>query len=157
MLWAGRKPIARAYARTPSLSSYQTPSLLKPRARSQSNACLASATHLLNVLESRQSNTEPIDDRRNQVHAVARVIPANVRSAEANRSAPREIRVSRAPLQPPLHAVSAHKTAAPIPSRPQDGFPSDRDQHAAATTPNSDTMRCHKNRNLLTLGLHNLI
>ena len=106
------------------------------------------------TLESRQSNTEPIKDRRIKVHAVARVNPANVQSAEASRSAPREIRVSRAPLQPPLHAVTAHKTAATIQPPPQDGFPSDRDQHAAATTPNSDTMTCSKNQNLFTLVLH---
>ena len=104
----------------------------------------------LHVLESRKSNTEPIDDRRIQVKAVARVIPPNVQSAEASRSAPREIRVSRAPLQPPLHAVTAYKPAATIQPRPQDGFPSDRDQHAAATTPNSDTMPCSKNQNLFT-------
>ena len=93
---------------------------------------------------------------RVQAYANALTIPANVRSAEASRSAPRKIRVSRAPLQPPLHAVTAHKAAATIQPRPQDGFPSDRDQHAAATTPNSDTMKCSKNQNLFTLVLHNL-
>ena len=108
------------------------------------------------TLESRQSNTEPIDNRRIQVNAIARVISAHVQSAAASRSAPREIRVSRAPLQPPLHAVTAHKTAATIQPPPQDGFPSDRDQHAAATTQNSDTMPCSKNQNLFTLVLHDL-